>query len=150
MQTITPTVKRVQECTGTANRREAEKFLALRISEVQRGVFVKPVNYHLAGAWRALHRVRQAAQAIMEARRADARQPSKLSSAGEAAGHHAAPGRGISAAAGQGSMPGDIEPGNGPAQAHVQHGGAVGTASGHESCAAGQVPAGGQSPLRDP
>jgi integrase len=36
--------KRVQESTGTANRREAEKFLALRVSEVQRGVFVKPVN----------------------------------------------------------------------------------------------------------
>ena len=36
--------ERVQESTGTANRREAEKHLALRISEVQRGVFVKPVN----------------------------------------------------------------------------------------------------------
>jgi integrase len=36
--------KRVQESTGTANKREAEKFLALRLSEVQRGVFVKPVN----------------------------------------------------------------------------------------------------------
>jgi integrase len=36
--------KRIQESTGTANRREAEKFLALRVSEVQRGVFVKPVN----------------------------------------------------------------------------------------------------------
>ena len=40
--------KRVVECTGTANRREAEKFLALRISEVQRGVFVKPVTTTLA------------------------------------------------------------------------------------------------------
>jgi integrase len=39
---------RVIECTGTANRREAEKFLALRISEVERGVFVKPVNTLLA------------------------------------------------------------------------------------------------------
>jgi hypothetical protein len=36
--------ERFQESTGTAKRREAEKFLALRISEVQRGVFVKPVN----------------------------------------------------------------------------------------------------------
>jgi integrase len=36
--------KRVQESTGTANKREAEKFLALRVSEVQRGVFLKPVN----------------------------------------------------------------------------------------------------------
>ena len=35
--------KRVQESTGTANRREAEKFLALRISEVHRGVYAKPV-----------------------------------------------------------------------------------------------------------
>jgi len=40
--------KRVIECTGTANRREAEKFLALRVSEVQRGVFVKPVSTTLA------------------------------------------------------------------------------------------------------
>lgn len=40
--------ERVQESTGTANRREAEKYLALRISEVQRGVFVKPVNTTLA------------------------------------------------------------------------------------------------------
>jgi integrase len=36
--------KRVQESTGTANRREAEKFIALRISEVHRGVFIKPVH----------------------------------------------------------------------------------------------------------
>ncbi len=36
--------ERLQESTGTASKREAEKFLALRISEVQRGVFVKPVN----------------------------------------------------------------------------------------------------------
>jgi integrase len=36
--------ERIQESTGMANKREAEKFLALRISEVQRGVFVKPVN----------------------------------------------------------------------------------------------------------
>jgi hypothetical protein len=35
---------RVQESTGTANKREAEKILALRVSEVQRGVFVKPVK----------------------------------------------------------------------------------------------------------
>ncbi len=39
--------KRVQESTGTSNRREAEKFLALRISEVQRGVYVKPVAVSL-------------------------------------------------------------------------------------------------------
>ena len=51
--------ERVQESTGTANKREAEKFLALRMSEVQRGVFVKPVNYHFGGARRALYRVRQ-------------------------------------------------------------------------------------------
>ena len=31
--------RRVQESTGTANEREAEKFLALRISEVHRGVY---------------------------------------------------------------------------------------------------------------
>ena len=38
---------RVQESTGTANKREAEKILALRLSEVQRGVFVKPINITL-------------------------------------------------------------------------------------------------------
>jgi integrase len=43
--------KRVQESTGTANRREAEKFLALRVSEVQRGVYVKPVHVPLAELW---------------------------------------------------------------------------------------------------
>jgi len=32
---------------GTANKREAEKILALRVSEVQRGVFAKPVNITL-------------------------------------------------------------------------------------------------------
>src|SRR5271166_6531227 len=39
--------ERLQESTGTANRREAEKFLAMRLSEVQRQVFVKPVNVTL-------------------------------------------------------------------------------------------------------
>ena len=38
---------RVQESTGTANKREAQRILALRVSEVQRGVFVKPVNITL-------------------------------------------------------------------------------------------------------
>ena len=40
--------KRIVECTRTANKREAEKFVALRISEVQRGLFAKPVNTTLA------------------------------------------------------------------------------------------------------
>ena len=40
---------RIQESTGMANRREAEKFWALRLSEVQRGVFVKPINVTSAG-----------------------------------------------------------------------------------------------------
>ena len=39
--------KRVQQSTGTANRREAEKFHALRLSEVHRGAFLKPVNLTL-------------------------------------------------------------------------------------------------------
>jgi len=43
--------KRVQESTGTANRREAEKFLSLRVSEVQRGVYVKPVRVPLSELW---------------------------------------------------------------------------------------------------
>jgi len=43
--------KRIQESTGTANRREAEKHLALRLSEVQRGVFIKPVHVPLSELW---------------------------------------------------------------------------------------------------
>ena len=34
-----------------ANKREAEKFLALRVSEVQRGVYVKPVHVPLQELW---------------------------------------------------------------------------------------------------
>src|ERR1039457_7142746 len=43
--------KRVQESTGTANRSEAEKFVALRLSEAQRGVYVKPVHVPLPELW---------------------------------------------------------------------------------------------------
>ncbi len=43
--------KRVQESTGTRNKREADKFLALRVSEVQRGVYVKPVHTTLPELW---------------------------------------------------------------------------------------------------
>ena len=43
--------KRVQESTGTANKREAEKFEALRISEAQRGVYVRPVHVSLPELW---------------------------------------------------------------------------------------------------
>ncbi len=43
--------QRVQESTGTANKREAEKFVALRISEAQRGVYVKPVHVPLPELW---------------------------------------------------------------------------------------------------
>jgi integrase len=43
--------KRVQQSTGTRNKREAEKFLALRVSEVQRGVYVKPVHVPLEELW---------------------------------------------------------------------------------------------------
>src|SRR5579871_999466 len=39
--------ERIQECAGTTNKREAEKFLAIRLSEIQRGVFVKPVDIPL-------------------------------------------------------------------------------------------------------
>src|ERR1039458_2388413 len=39
---------RVQVSTGTANRREAEKFLALRVSEVERGEYAKPIRITLA------------------------------------------------------------------------------------------------------
>ena len=38
----------MQVSTGTANRREAEKFVALRISEVERGEFVRPAKITLA------------------------------------------------------------------------------------------------------
>ncbi len=43
--------RRTREATGTANKREAEKFLALRISEVQRGVYVKRVPVPLPELW---------------------------------------------------------------------------------------------------
>jgi integrase len=43
--------KRVQESTGTRNKREAEKFLALRVSEAQRGVYEKPVHTKLPELW---------------------------------------------------------------------------------------------------
>jgi integrase len=43
--------KRVQESTGTRNQREASKYLALRVSEVQRGVYVKPVHVPLQELW---------------------------------------------------------------------------------------------------
>ena len=41
----------MQQSTGTRNKREAEKFLALRISEAQRGVYVKPVHVPLRELW---------------------------------------------------------------------------------------------------
>jgi integrase len=43
--------RRIQESTGTANRREAEKFLALRVSEAQRGVYVKNIHVPLPELW---------------------------------------------------------------------------------------------------
>jgi integrase len=43
--------QRVQESTGTRNKREAEIFLALKTSEVQRGVYVKPVHVSLPELW---------------------------------------------------------------------------------------------------
>ena len=41
----------VQESSGTVNKREAEKFLALRSSVVQRGVYVKPVQVPMPKLW---------------------------------------------------------------------------------------------------
>jgi integrase len=43
--------RRVQESTGTANERKAEKFLALRISEVHRGVHTRRVRVPLSELW---------------------------------------------------------------------------------------------------
>jgi len=43
--------KRVQESTGTANRREAQKVLDVRLSEAHRGVYVKPVHVSLNELW---------------------------------------------------------------------------------------------------
>lgn len=40
--------KRVQESSGTANRRQAEKLHALRVSQLEQGVFAKPVRCSLA------------------------------------------------------------------------------------------------------
>ena len=39
--------KRVPVGTGTSNRRRAEEFLALRISDIVRGVYTKPVKMTL-------------------------------------------------------------------------------------------------------
>ena len=43
--------QRVRESTGTTNKREAEKFLALKSSEVQRGVYIKHVDVPLTELW---------------------------------------------------------------------------------------------------
>jgi integrase len=43
--------RRVQESTGTANERKAEKFLSLRMSEVQRGVYARRVRVPLSELW---------------------------------------------------------------------------------------------------
>ena len=58
---------RVQESTGTANKRDAEKILALRVSEVQRGVFVKPVNITLPEFGERYIEYAKNPQAFMEA-----------------------------------------------------------------------------------
>jgi hypothetical protein len=39
--------KRVQESTGTANRREAERFYASRIAKIERGEYAKPAKITL-------------------------------------------------------------------------------------------------------
>src|ERR1700691_2087777 len=43
--------QRAQPATGSRDKREAEKFLALRVSEAQRGVYVKPVHMPLPELW---------------------------------------------------------------------------------------------------
>ena len=40
--------RRVQESTGTANRREAEKFLASRVTDVGRGEFFRTAKITLS------------------------------------------------------------------------------------------------------
>jgi integrase len=40
--------KRVQVSSGTRNKREAEKFLALRLSEIERGEYAKPIRITLS------------------------------------------------------------------------------------------------------
>jgi hypothetical protein len=39
--------KRVQQSTGTASRRQAQKYVDVRLSEVHRGVYVKTVHVPL-------------------------------------------------------------------------------------------------------
>ena len=58
----------VQESTGTASKREAEKILALRVSEVQSGVFVKPANITLTEFGEKYIELCESPQAFMEAR----------------------------------------------------------------------------------
>jgi len=101
--------QRVQESTGTANKREAEKFLALRSSEVQRGVYVKQCKTHTcsaAGIVGAIFRLRQDAQAILETGRTDVRKPHDLSGNGESGHHHRITGGGILAAPCPGGLSG--------------------------------------------
>jgi integrase len=43
--------RRVQESTGTANQRKAQMFLALRMSEIERGVYVRRVRVPLSELW---------------------------------------------------------------------------------------------------
>src|SRR5262249_12248466 len=43
-----PNGRRIQESTKKTNRRDAEKFLALRMSEVQRGVYAAPSTITVA------------------------------------------------------------------------------------------------------
>ena len=107
--------RRTQESTGTANRREAEKFLALRISEVQRGVFVKPVNTTLPELG---DRYIEYAKLHERSWLRDEQMLAKLFrifGAGKAERHLCLTSRGVPARAGQGRIPGDIQPGNGPA-----------------------------------
>ena len=139
--------ERIQESTGTANKREAEKILALRISEVQRGVFVKPVNVTLPEfgekyiEYAKLHKRSWKRDVQMLGNLQTFFGPCKL--------------RDITPlrieeypqARLKQDGPGDIKPRVGFAQAHVFCCGAVGTTSGHQSGAAGEIPTGKQPPF---
>ena len=50
--------RRVQESTGTADRRKAEKIYALRMAEVERGEYAQSAN-HAGAVWAAVYGVRQ-------------------------------------------------------------------------------------------
>jgi hypothetical protein len=78
--------KRVQESTGTRNKREAEKFMALRVLRGAARRVRETRACGAAGTVGALYRLRQDAQTFLETGRANVRKSFELSGIGETGG----------------------------------------------------------------